>query len=197
MGLTGRKGKRWSGVDSARVAGEVIGEMGRSHRVAEVMNRRQLCVRRETTSASALEALLDHGVEGAPVVDDDGRFLGLVTLADLASARTEDDTSAEPPLAVRHRKLVYEVADRGFHALDPGKTVEDVMRTGAGALREAAPLAQAAAVLAGERVPCVAIVDSERRVVGVVGSRDLLAWWARQDGYEAPASSPRPRKVAS
>jgi CBS domain-containing protein len=194
MRLTGRKGNRTSVVDATRLVDEVVGEMARHRAVSEVMNRRALVFSRDTSLESASEALLEEGVDAAPVVDDDDKLVGMVTLVMLSRARGDRDEVAEAPLRTRFRKVAYEVDARAFHAMELGDTVADAMRA-VPALREAAPLAQAAAVMAREGLTRLPVVDGRMRVVGTISALDLLGWWASQDGYGERVR--RPRKVAS
>src|SRR5262245_40299547 len=141
MRLTGRKGNRTSVVDATRLVDEVVGEMARHRAVAEVMSRRALVFAEDTSLESASEALLEEGVDAAPVVDDDGKLVGMVTLAMLARARVEREELAEAPLRTRFRKVAYEVDAQSFHAMELGDTVGDVVRD-VPPVREEAPLSQ-------------------------------------------------------
>ena len=195
MRLTGRRGNRSSVVDAGRLVDEVVGEMARHRAVSQVMSRHVLSIRGGTSIESAIEELLTEGVDAAPVVDDDGALLGMVTLATLSRARAEREETAERPLRARHRKVTYEVDARGFHDVDPGTAIDEIALD-VGALRESAPLAQAAAVMAEQGISRLPVVDGHRRVVGTISALDLLGWWASQDGYVSEPRGRR-RKVAS
>lgn len=51
--------------------------------VAEAMSRKPVTVRRETSLREAARLLLAHRIGALPVVDEDGRAIGLVTETDL------------------------------------------------------------------------------------------------------------------
>jgi CBS domain-containing protein len=52
-------------------------------RVQDLMTREVFTVGPDTAFKDVVEALLRHDVSGLPVVDDEGRLLGIVTEADL------------------------------------------------------------------------------------------------------------------
>jgi CBS domain-containing protein len=57
--------------------------------VSEIMTAEVVAVTPETAYKDVIEALLDHGVSGVPVVDD-GMLVGIVTEADLLAGSAYD-----------------------------------------------------------------------------------------------------------
>jgi CBS domain-containing protein len=112
----------------------------------------------DMTVAAAREALTSHGIHGAPVVDDDDRPVGMVSLGDLYRA-TERDPAAN------HRRL------------------SEVMVCFAFTLPARASLGQVAALMAYEGVHRIVITDDFGRVVGIVSALDVAAWVGQQAGY--------------
>jgi CBS domain-containing protein len=55
-----------------------------------------LSVTPETAFKDVVETLLRHGVSSVPVVDEDGRLLGIVTEADLISKEAYEGTRRRP-----------------------------------------------------------------------------------------------------
>ncbi len=107
------------------------------------------------TTIAALRALLAEGIGGVVVVvDGDGRPRGTIT-------RAEAD---EAPI-------------------DEGATAGDAMSGLLFWLREHAPVAQAAALMAYERIDAVVIVDDDGRLVGMVTAIDVARVCARDSGY--------------
>lgn len=130
---------------------------------AEVVTTRADAPVREAT-----RVLLEHRVAALPVVDDDGRLVGIVSELDLLRDRLVSDprshvwppvTQAPPP---------------------PPRTVADVMTRDVYALTEADDAAAFADLMAESGVKSVPVVRGER-VVGIVGRRDLLRRLARED----------------
>ena len=63
--------------------------MPRSTLVREVMSTDVLTFRTEDTVQDAYRALVDRGVDGAPVVDGDGHVIGMLTTGDLLVQETK------------------------------------------------------------------------------------------------------------
>jgi CBS domain-containing protein len=93
-------------------------------RVSEIMNRELFSVGKEDTVDMALRAVLLLGITGAPVVDEGGKPLGLVSLRDLVADRPGTTVgermtqpaatvAAEAPIAAAARRL----ARTGYHRL--------------------------------------------------------------------------------
>ena len=127
--------------------------------LSEVMTGHVVCVLPDLGLAQLTELLLELNISGAPVVDDGGRPLGVVSRADILGAPRQD------------------------------ATVADIMMPVAFTLPESASLSRAAALMAFEGVHRVPVVSDQGRVVGIVSSLDVSRWLARNDGYAGPLSS--------
>jgi CBS domain-containing protein len=97
---------------------------------------------------------LEDAISGAPVVDEDGRPIGMVSKTDLLRSN-----------------LLRE------------RIVDDVMTPLAMALPDDATVSQAAALMASERIHRVVVVSPDGRIVGLVSALDVLRWMAFADGY--------------
>ncbi len=124
--------------------------------VGRVMTGDVICVTPDYSLDALATLLAERGFSGAPVVDDEGRPIGVVSQTDLLREQ-----------------------------LGPRETVADVMTPLAFTLPESAPLSQAAALMIEEGVHRLPIVSSEGRVVGVLTSFDVMRWLARESGYGA------------
>jgi CBS domain-containing protein len=110
------------------------------------------CVGEDLDSEIATQLLLDRNIGGAPVVDSVGRPVGVISRTDLLRERNRSSR------------------------------VREIMTPMVFALPERATVAQAAALMAFERVHRLPVVSEDGRVVGVVSSIDLVAWLAPLDG---------------
>jgi CBS-domain-containing membrane protein len=122
-------------------------------RVSGIMSTDVICVRAGVDVAALTELLLEHGISGAPVVDASGVPLGVVSKTDLVAAP------------------------------DTGLTVCDIMTCLTFALPENASIAQAAALMAYERIHRVPITGPDGSVIGIVSTLDVLRWMATEQGY--------------
>jgi CBS domain-containing protein len=153
--------------------------------VSAVMTARVLAVRPDVSLEALAGMLLDRGISGAPVVDQEGRPLGVVSKTDLMRERLMSGDTGEvmtPGWQPRRGHFQVEVG-RGFHAEAVPALVADVMTPSALTLSEDAPVAEAAALMAFEGVHRVPVVADDGRVAGIVTSLDVLRWVAQQDGY--------------
>ena len=151
----------------------------KAHRrvVRDLMQRRVACVSRDVSLDTLAWWLLGHGLTSAPVIDDQGRLIGFVSMSDLVRALFADDV--EPPVGESGRGTLVRPREPGFHEIAvPRVTVADVMTPLAIAIGEHRSLAEAAAMMARGRVHQLAVVNTERRVVGLLSSLDLAQWLA-------------------
>jgi CBS-domain-containing membrane protein len=125
--------------------------------ISSIMTSRVVCARPEMDAALLRARLIERGVSGAPVVDDWGHVLGVVSKSDLVE---------------------HEVTGERGH-----KTVSDIMMTMVFTLPADAPIAKAAALMAYEGVHRIVVVDERRCVVGVLSALDIARWLGSSAGY--------------
>ena len=122
---------------------------------------------------------VDRRISGAPVVDDAGRPIGIVSKSDLVRSRVEDGVPSMDD-AWRPENAFGEA---GFHLLPASAgCVADIMMPLAFTLPEDATLSQAAAIMAHEGVHRVPVIAGDG-VVGIVSAMDVVKWLANHDGY--------------
>jgi CBS domain-containing protein len=118
--------------------------------ISSIMSRKVVCARPEMDASFLRARLLERGVSGAPVVDDWGRVLGVISKTDLV----EHEVTSE----------------RGKH------NVGEIMMPCAFTLPPEAPIGQAAALMAYEGVHRVVVVDHKGCVIGLVSTLDIARW---------------------
>jgi CBS domain-containing protein len=99
----------------------------------------------------------DEAITGAPVVDGEGRVVGVISQRDLL------DHALMP-------------SPRG----GPATTVKDIMTPIAVTVEEDTPLNEVAARMAQHGIHRVVVVDKGQRIQGIVTSIDLVWWVAAQ-----------------
>jgi CBS domain-containing protein len=143
----------------------------RKRRVAELMNPDVTCVGPHTTVAEAAKLLADRGVTGAPVVDDAGGLLGVISQTDLVRHQARQMTSGE---AGRFFTDMDEFRDLASVPADLSDTpVSQVMRKQVFTVHRDASAAVAANIMRERKVHRL-LVTERGRLVGVVGALDLL-----------------------
>ncbi len=133
--------------------------------IRQIMSSPAVTISSASTVQHAASTLRSRGFTALPVLDDDGRLIGIVTEADLLDGRVEPDERRWRAETIRHRHR--------------GATVADVMTSPVESLTPGADVADAAEIMLDERIRCLPVVDG-RTVVGVITRRDLLG--AIEDG---------------
>jgi CBS domain-containing protein len=122
---------------------------------------------------------LEIGISGAPVVDDRGVPVGVVSKTDLVRHAYEQGAfPAAPPQEGRSQPQTA------------CSDVRDIMTPVAYALTPDISIAHAAALMAFEGIHRVPIVSQPRgTLVGLLASSDILRWLGEQSGYlkQSPA----------
>jgi CBS domain-containing protein len=146
--------------------------MSASRSVAELMSPPSLRLRPRTTVREAEEALGKKRVTGAPVVDDDGRAVGVVSQHDLivyVSGRTSAGEAGTFYTDVADYKDLADVA------IDRGNTpVEEIMTRDVVCVDRSASATEAAHLMRERRIHRLLVTDSGV-LVGIITSLDLLA----------------------
>jgi len=143
--------------------------------VTELMSAPVLTLRPEQTLEDAIAALAERGISGAPVVDADGRLVGLLDDTDLilSQARLHGPTTIEILGAYitlpgeRHR-----FQEELKAAL--GGTVGDAMEEEVATVGAGARVGDVATIIVDREVSRVPVVDADGRVVGIVTRGDLV-----------------------
>jgi CBS domain-containing protein len=135
--------------------------------VGDVMTRAVICVRKDVPVRALLSLLLEQHIGGAPVVDDAGVAIGVVSTTDVLQA-----VEAGRDLATT--------------------TVDEVMTPLAFTLYEDASLARAAALMATEGIHRLPVIAHGGGVVGIVTPFDVTRWLAATSATGASRSPSTP-----
>ncbi|MFF4546601.1 CBS domain-containing protein [Streptomyces sp. NPDC001406] len=140
--------------------------------VSDVMTQTVASVGRSASFKVIVEMMQDWGVSALPVLEGEERVVGVVSEADLLPTEELRD-SPEEGYALLRRPA--DVAKAG--ALTAG----DLMSSPAITVRASATLAEAARIMAREKVKRLPVVDESGLLVGVVSRADLLKVFLRDD----------------
>jgi len=172
--------------------------------VKDVMSSQPVCVDAGFTVEAARVLMLERGVSALPIVDRQGRPLGIVSKTDLLreipeyeyrELRPEKLSRPPDPLSVEPDDGDDEESDGFFVVKVPYRSVSEVMTPFVFVLDEATPLPEAARLMARERVHRLPIVDGEGTVIGIISTLDivrLIAGWT--ENGSAPRSGARQRR---
>ncbi len=146
-------------------------------RVSAVMTTRPATVEEQASLADAAIEMVGGGFRHVPVVNGDGRLVGMISERDLRA------------------RLGTEVAGFADVATDAlSDRVADAMTPDPITLPPTATLAEALEVFADDRVGAVPVVDDSERLLGIVSYVDLLG--AIRE-LASPRARERPRESAA
>ena len=128
--------------------------------VKDVMSATPVCLHRETSVADAIQVLVGRSLQGAPVVDEEGDVVGVLSTTDLLAAVApacrpgeQLDVHRLNELKVEH---VHELVER-FPVCCPGEL----------------PVGEACQLMVKERVHRLVVVR-EQKPVGLISAIDLV-----------------------
>lgn len=133
-----------------------------------------LITAQESTGFKQLVTLMtEHEVSGLPVVDHDGRPIGVVTEADMLAKEELAGGNARQPLFNRERRAHWRKA--------AGLSAVELMSSPAITILNTSSVSAAARLLAEKKVRRLCVVDLAGKLVGVVSRRDIIGTYLRDD----------------
>lgn len=143
--------------------------------VEEIMSRDVITVLPEDTVEKAALLMLQHHVGGLPVIDADGRPVGMVTEGDLIRRAADFEAPGYLPIL---GAIIY--------LDDPLKFVQEMrqamslhigglMSTDLYTVNPGDTLTDAATLMLRQKVKRLPVVDQEGRLTGILSRRDLVA----------------------
>lgn len=117
--------------------------------VSEVMNRQVISIRQDISCRRAIGFFLKNHVASLPVTNTEGQVIGIISETDLIS-----------PASL-------------------GQKVNDVLTREVVTLREASLLGAAVRLFQSKGLRYIPVIDADRRLIGVVGRRDILAYYMK------------------
>jgi len=140
--------------------------------VASIMTREPVCAEPSMSIRQFALLLEQNEVSGAPVVDAQGRVIGVASKSDLIR-RCSEGTRDLPP-----GYLFEVISDQGGDEEgvipEPLICVQDFMSEDVETARPETPISQVAKQMYDRRIHRVIIVDEEHMPVGIVTSLDVL-----------------------
>lgn len=156
-------------------------------KAADVMVSHVVAVKPETSVAEAAKLMSEKDVSALPVVDQEGRLVGIVSEADLIQ-REEIGTDIHRPWWVEAMMPAATLAAE--FAKSHGKRVAEVMSENVITATEDTPLAEIAGILERKRIKRVPIMR-DGHLVGIVSRANLI------QALASSTSAPQPSLEAS
>jgi CBS domain-containing protein len=142
------------------------------HIVSDVMTQTVVAVGRDAPFKEIVRTMEQWRVSAMPVLEGEGRVIGVVSEADLLPKEEFRDSDPGP---VEDRRRLSDVAKAG------AVTAGELMSTPAITVHPDATLAQAARIMAVRHVKRLPVVDAVGMLQGVVSRADLLKVFLRPD----------------
>lgn len=142
-------------------------------RIRDVMRGDVVTVRTKDTMLHAASVLQSYGITGAPVVNDDGECVGVISSSDFVG-REIASTNIPSATALAFDSMYIKKTFSPPEQVE-ANLVEAYMTTDVKTVNVNDPMMLAARKLCEERIHRLVVVDKQNRPVGVVSSLDIVA----------------------
>ena len=131
----------------------------------DVMSTKLITVTPSTSVMEFARICAEDGISGAPVVQVDGKLEGVVSKTDIINYMLDEDPR------------FGSVEDLPSWAEE--REVQDIMQSDVLAVAPETPVTEVAERMAEDRIHRVLVVDGRGKLVGIVTSIDLLAYYPK------------------
>jgi CBS domain-containing protein len=145
------------------------------HLVNEVMTSNPIIVRPETALSEAIRLLVDNKITGLPVVNEEGKLVGILTENDLMWRETGLES---PPYIMILDSIIY-LQNPSKHEKEVhkvlGQTVKDVMSDKVTTVNSHQSVKEAAVIMQEKRIRRLPVIqEQDGRLIGIVTQSDIL-----------------------
>lgn len=153
-------------------------------RARDVMTADVVRVPADLTVGELADVFMENEISGAPVVDDEGSLVGVVSVFDIARQRSGEtgitSDQGNPEFYVRGWEESYSLEEfRKLRVQEGNLTVRDVMTPAIFTVAEDDPISDVARSLVDGHIHRVLVVRGAE-VVGIISSLDLLRAYLRE-----------------
>ena len=142
--------------------------------VSQSMTRKVITIDKEANIFDAQEKLAEHRIRHLPVVDADGRLIGIVTDRDIRSAMPYSllkDPDNQPEREKLEDLKIREIMSTDPKTISPGYTIQDALL-----------------LIEEMRVGALPVVDEQGKLKGIISVRDLLRAFVNVLGIGQPGT---------
>ncbi len=159
-------------------------KLWRDEPVSSIMTK-VVSVLPSTTVERLVRTFLEEGLTAAPVIDEAGEPIGMVTRTDVLSdevgwTELRDAALSSWPEGSERPASVESEDELWVHELLRARTVGDVMTRGVVWVAGDVSIRAAAEVMATSGLEHLLVVDAGGRPIGMVGTRELTQWLGAQ-----------------
>jgi CBS domain-containing protein len=135
-----------------------------AERASEVMHANPISIRANATVNDGIRVLCDHGISAAPVIDEAGRPIGVISQSDILAFLRESTHELFGP------------ATKTEGTMNPGQStrIRDVMTEGIFTIPAHALIRRVVEQMVGLKVHRLFVIDEDGVLIGVISTLDLL-----------------------
>jgi len=141
----------------------------------DIMTTKVITISKDTTIGELSRILLKNKISGLPVVDDEGKLIGMVTDADII---TED---MEPMFPIYFDPLIISYAFiENFEKYQKDAKeyletkVEEIMAKRVKSVKKETPVSEIARIMVKDKINRIPVIDEKNKVIGIVARADIL-----------------------
>jgi CBS domain-containing protein len=158
-------------------------------RAKDVMTTRVVTVREDLTIAELADLLIESEISGAPVIDEHGQLVGVVSVQDLARQSSSEGSIAgeggHPEFFVRGWEEEYSPDElRKLQVRKASATVRDLMTPAVFTVSEEDSIDDVAQTLVQAHIHRV-LVTRDSVLMGIISSLDLLRAYLGEGAHKA------------
>jgi len=142
--------------------------------VKDIMVKKVITIKKDASVEELSELLVKNKISGVPVVDNDGKLVGIATEGDLI---IKDSDLHFPRYFKLLDSIIYlESLNKFKKSLKKflGTKVEDVMTAEIKTVKEETPIGEAANMMIKYNINRVPVLDSKDEMVGIVTRADIV-----------------------
>lgn len=161
-------------------------------KAGEIMTRSVITIDADSTVAEAAKRMLDHRISGMPVVDGQGRVIGVISEGDLLRrAETGTESGGKGRGSWWLGLVAGASAQADAFTKQHGRSVRDVMSANVVSVDEDASLNEVVELMESRRIKRVP-VTRDRQVVGIISRANLMRILTTlEPGTAAPSADDR------
>ena len=150
----------------------------------DIMTTEVITVSPETLVSDLAQTLAGKNIGGVPVLDADGRLVGIITQSDLVERVQE--LELPPAINILDFHLFLQIPSHLFRKVEKmlGTTVADVMSPEPLTVSPDTPVPQIANLMARQQVHTLPVMDGGK-LVGIIGKMDLVRALAKGEAGAA------------
>jgi len=172
VGLSSRDVFQWPIAASGSSLG-VIQDKERSMKVSDVMTSDVMTISGDALLKEAAMIMVNSGVSGLPVVDDQRRVVGIITEADFVAAEAERSWGRQ------RRRLLANLFGEARKTV--ASQVSDVMTRDPHTIDRGSSVTEAARRMTEFKVKRLPVVTPDGTLEGIISRADVMAAFARSD----------------